>query len=60
MRNEGGGRRGRREEGSGKDMASVRFETFEGIIAPPFGPSDENGRIIEGDLVNLVDYLLER
>jgi len=41
-------------------MASVRFETFEGIIAPPFGPSDENGRIIEGDLVNLVDYLLER
>jgi len=41
-------------------MASVRFETFEGIITPLFSPSDENGRIIEGDLVSLVDYLLER
>lgn len=40
-------------------MASVRFDTFEGIIAPLFSPLDEKERIIEGDLVKLVHYLLE-
>jgi len=41
-------------------MAGVSFASFEGIIAPLFSPLDEEERIIEGDLRNLVRYLLAR
>lgn len=39
-------------------MSARRFETFEGVIAPVFTPLDERERVIEGDLVKLVRYLL--
>ena len=41
-------------------MSAGLFETFEGVIAPLFTPLDSQERVIEGDLVKLVRFLLDR
>lgn len=43
-----------------KDSKRTKNQMFEGVMVPLFLPLDENERIIEGDLVKYVRYLLDR